>query len=188
MWLLGRNLHDTVLTSALSYRSANHWMGSCQMGLDSGLQNGSAVVDTNTKVYGTDNLYVVDASIFPGMVSTNPSALIVAVAERAAELILADETDVGTSSSASASSASTSAAPESSSSDPSVAPTSVGPGSEPLSSHVSTTAEVTNSAGSQTSSSTSLVGASQSAAPSSGTTVAQVRSCLGNCLNRLAQR
>ncbi|KAK5683121.1 hypothetical protein LTS10_004652 [Elasticomyces elasticus] len=69
-------------------RSANHWMGSCKMGLDSGLvNNGTSVVDTNAKVYGTDNLFVVDASVFPGMVSTNPSALIVAVAERAAQLI-----------------------------------------------------------------------------------------------------
>lgn len=71
-------------------RSANHWMGSCKMGLDSGLvNNGSSVVDTNAKVYGTDNLFVVDASIFPGMVSTNPSALIVSAAEHASELILA---------------------------------------------------------------------------------------------------
>ncbi|KAK0264834.1 hypothetical protein B0A54_07625 [Friedmanniomyces endolithicus] len=69
-------------------RSANHWMGTCKMGLDSGLvNNGTAVVDTNAKVYGTDNLFVVDASVFPGMVSTNPSALIVSVAEHAAQLI-----------------------------------------------------------------------------------------------------
>ncbi|KAI7356144.1 hypothetical protein KC336_g22226, partial [Hortaea werneckii] len=69
-------------------RSANHWMGSCKMGPDSGLvDNGTSVVDLDTKVYGTDNLFVVDASIFPGMVSTNPSALIVAVAEKASGLI-----------------------------------------------------------------------------------------------------
>ena len=72
-----------------SYRSANHWMGSCKMGLDSGLENdGTSVIDTNAKVYGTDNLFVVDASMFPGMVTNNPSALIVAAAERASELIL----------------------------------------------------------------------------------------------------
>jgi cellobiose dehydrogenase (acceptor) len=59
------------------------------MGTDSGLLNGTAVVDTNAKVYGTDNIFVVDASIFPGMPSTNPSALIVAAAERVSELILA---------------------------------------------------------------------------------------------------
>jgi cellobiose dehydrogenase (acceptor) len=54
-----------------------------------GTDNSSSVVDTNTLVYGTDNLFVVDASIFPGMVSNNPSALIVAVAEHAATKILA---------------------------------------------------------------------------------------------------
>lgn len=46
------------------------------------------MVDTNTKVYGTDNLFVVDASIFPGMVTANPSAYIMVVAEHAAEKIL----------------------------------------------------------------------------------------------------
>jgi len=72
-----------------SNRRANHWMGTCKMGTDDARTGGSAVVDTNTKVWGTDNLFVVDASIFPGMVTTNPSAYIVTVAERAAERILA---------------------------------------------------------------------------------------------------
>lgn len=73
-----------------SYRTANHWIGTAKMGLDSGLvNNGTSVVDTNTKVYGTDNLFVVDASIFPGMMSNNPSGLIVSVAEHASEKILA---------------------------------------------------------------------------------------------------
>lgn len=72
-----------------SGRRSNHWMGTCKMGTDSGLSGGTAVVDTNTKVYGTNNLFVVDASIFPGQVTTNPSAFIVTVAERAAERLLA---------------------------------------------------------------------------------------------------
>jgi cellobiose dehydrogenase (acceptor) len=46
-------------------------------------------VDLDTKVYGTDNLFVVDASIFPGMLTGNPTGAIMAVAERAAERILA---------------------------------------------------------------------------------------------------
>lgn len=58
------------------------------MGEDDGRDGGSAVVDLDTKVYGMDNLHVVDASIFPGMVSTNPSAYITVVAENAAERIL----------------------------------------------------------------------------------------------------
>jgi cellobiose dehydrogenase (acceptor) len=60
------------------------------MGTKDGRQSGGdAVVDTNTKVWGTDNLFVVDASIFPGMVTPNPSAYIVTVSEKASEKILA---------------------------------------------------------------------------------------------------
>lgn len=81
---------DYINNMVVSYsnRRANHWCGTNKMGRDDGRRNGSAVVDTNTKVWGTDNLFVVDASIFPGVVTTNPSAYIVAVAERAAEKIL----------------------------------------------------------------------------------------------------
>lgn len=45
-------------------------------------------------MYGTDNLFVVDGSIFPGMVTGNPSAMIVTAAEYAAEKILALEPKV----------------------------------------------------------------------------------------------
>ncbi|KFZ10486.1 hypothetical protein V502_08083 [Pseudogymnoascus sp. VKM F-4520 (FW-2644)] len=74
---------------ATGNRRANHWIGTAKIGSDDGRNGGSAVVDLNTKVYGTDNLFVVDASIFPGMVSTNPSALIVVAAEQAAAKIIA---------------------------------------------------------------------------------------------------
>ncbi|KAI1343501.1 putative cellobiose dehydrogenase [Xylariaceae sp. FL0016] len=71
-------------------RCANHWIGTAKMGLDDGRKaNGTAVVDTDTKVYGMDNLFVVDASIFPGMMTGNPSAMIVTAAEHAAKKILA---------------------------------------------------------------------------------------------------
>lgn len=46
-------------------RRANHWIGTNKIGSDSGLSGGTSVVDLNTKVYGTDNIHVVDASIFP---------------------------------------------------------------------------------------------------------------------------
>jgi len=60
------------------------------MGLDDGRKaDGTAVIDTNTKVYGTDNIFVVDASIWPGMPTGNPSASIVVTAEHASDLILA---------------------------------------------------------------------------------------------------
>ncbi|KAI1081234.1 carbohydrate-binding module family 1 protein [Whalleya microplaca] len=71
-------------------RRSNHWMGTAKLGLDDGREaDGTAVVDLNTKVYGTDNLFVVDGSIFPGMVTGNPSAMIVTAAEFAAQKILA---------------------------------------------------------------------------------------------------
>lgn len=60
------------------------------MGLDDGRRdNGTAVVDTDTRVYGMDNLFVVDASIFPGLMTGNPSAMIVSASEHAADHILA---------------------------------------------------------------------------------------------------
>ncbi|KAI9150234.1 cellobiose dehydrogenase [Paramyrothecium foliicola] len=73
-----------------SNRRANHWIGTNKMGTKDGRKSGGdSVVDLNTKVYGTDNLFVVDASIFPGMVTTNPSAYIVVASEHAATKILA---------------------------------------------------------------------------------------------------
>ena len=77
-----------ALPTTPAKRRANHWIGTAKMGLDDGRAGGSSVVDTNTKVYGTDNLFVVDASIFPGHVTGNPSAAIVTVAERAFERIV----------------------------------------------------------------------------------------------------
>lgn len=86
--LLCSNIPQMVVS--YSNRRANHWIGTSKMGLDDGTKpNGTAVVDTNTKVYGTDNLFVVDASVFPGQVTTNPSAYIVTVAEHASDLLLA---------------------------------------------------------------------------------------------------
>ncbi|KAK3944430.1 cellobiose dehydrogenase [Diplogelasinospora grovesii] len=70
-------------------RCSNHWIGTARIGTDDGRTGGKSVVDLNTKVYGTDNLFVVDASIFPGHVTSNPSAAIVIASEHAASKILA---------------------------------------------------------------------------------------------------
>jgi len=94
-WLVpapGTSATDYVnnLPIVTSTRTANHWIGTAKIGSDDGRQDGgTAVVDLNTKVWGTDNLFVVDGSIFPGEPSTNPSALIVTAAEHASDLILA---------------------------------------------------------------------------------------------------
>jgi choline dehydrogenase-like flavoprotein len=50
----------------------------------------SSVVDSILKVYGTKNLTVVDASIFPMETLGNIQATIYAVAEKAADLIKED--------------------------------------------------------------------------------------------------
>ncbi|KAH7135211.1 hypothetical protein B0J11DRAFT_155028 [Dendryphion nanum] len=70
-------------------RRANHWIGTAKLGTDSGLTGGTAVVDLNTQVYGTENIHVVDASVFPGHIVTNPTSYIVTVADHAAAKILA---------------------------------------------------------------------------------------------------
>jgi choline dehydrogenase-like flavoprotein len=62
-----------------------HPIGTCRMGSDE-----TAVVDPRLCVHGVAGLRVVDASVFPAMVSGNTQAAVMAVAERAADLILED--------------------------------------------------------------------------------------------------
>ncbi|KAH7031437.1 cellobiose dehydrogenase [Microdochium trichocladiopsis] len=87
----GQSAEDYVAQYVVSSnRGSNHWIGSAKLGVDDGRSStGTSVVDVNAQVYGTDNIFVVDASIFPGHVTTNPSAYIVVASERAAERILA---------------------------------------------------------------------------------------------------
>ncbi|TDL21117.1 cellobiose dehydrogenase [Rickenella mellea] len=59
---------------------SNHWVGSCSIG---------KVVDENTLVMGTKNLFVVDASIVPSLFTGNPQGPIMAMAEQAVTKILA---------------------------------------------------------------------------------------------------
>lgn len=65
-----------------------HPIGTCRMGSDK-----EAVVDPSLRVCGLEGLRVVDASVFPAMVSGNTQAAVMAVAERASDLILADGDD-----------------------------------------------------------------------------------------------
>lgn len=50
-----------------------------------------AVLDPQLRVRGVSGLRVVDASVFPTLTAVNPVGTIMSVAERAAELISADE-------------------------------------------------------------------------------------------------
>ncbi|KAJ7621156.1 cellobiose dehydrogenase [Roridomyces roridus] len=64
---------------------SNHWVGSNIIGTTAG----QAVVDVNTKVFGTNNLFVVDASIIPALPYGNPHGQVMSMAEQAAAKILA---------------------------------------------------------------------------------------------------
>lgn len=85
--------------------SGDHWVGTAKMGTDDGRSNGTAVVDTDTRVYGTDNLFVVDASIHPDLPTGNTQAIIMIVAEQAAEKIAAFDVATGSSADTNANSA-----------------------------------------------------------------------------------
>ncbi|KAJ7103732.1 cellobiose dehydrogenase [Mycena epipterygia] len=67
-----------------STMDSNHWIGSNIIGTA-----GKAVVDVNTKVFNTNNLFVVDASIIPSLPYGNPHGLLMSAAEQASAKILA---------------------------------------------------------------------------------------------------
>jgi choline dehydrogenase len=59
-----------------------HPVGTCRMGGD-----GRAVVDLELRVQGIDGLRVADASVMPGIPNAHPHATVLAIAEKAADLI-----------------------------------------------------------------------------------------------------
>ena len=80
---------DADLVADIRQRSSTvfHPTSTCMMGPDSK----TAVVDNHCRVYGIERLRVVDASIFPSVVSGNTNAPVMMVAEKAADLILGQQ-------------------------------------------------------------------------------------------------
>ena len=61
----------------------HHPVGTCRMGLDS-----EAVISSDLSVYGTENLFIVDGSIIPKITTGPTNAAIVAMAEKASDILL----------------------------------------------------------------------------------------------------
>ncbi|KAK2008705.1 GMC oxidoreductase [Colletotrichum eremochloae] len=77
---------NTTAESLISeYVTGSHFVGSAIMGTKN---DGKSVVDTRTKVWGTDNLFVVDASMHPDLPTGNTQAIVMVAAEHAAAQIL----------------------------------------------------------------------------------------------------
>lgn len=64
--------------------TVHHPLGTCKMGISS---DGMAVVDESLRVFGVDNLRVVDASVMPDLVGGNINGPVIMIAEKAADLI-----------------------------------------------------------------------------------------------------
>ena len=62
-----------------------HLVGGCRMGFEPT----DSVVDAGNRVWGVDNLFVCDGSVFPTQGSANPALMIMAVADRLAGLLSA---------------------------------------------------------------------------------------------------
>ena len=76
---------EDIITSSRADGSCAHTVGTCRMGAD-----GGSVVDPRVRVRGVTGLRVVDCSVMPTQVSSNPNGPVMAMAWRASELILAD--------------------------------------------------------------------------------------------------
>jgi len=66
-------------------KTGYHPVGTCRMGAD---HDPMAVLDAGLRVRGCENLRVIDASMMPNIISGNTNAAVMAVADKAADLIL----------------------------------------------------------------------------------------------------
>jgi choline dehydrogenase len=80
---------DDALTAHLrrSVSTYYHPVGTCKIGTDA-----MSVVDPQLRVRNITNLRVADASVMPSIVSGNTNAPVLAIAERAASLVIGEPT------------------------------------------------------------------------------------------------
>jgi len=85
LWPEADDPDDAALRTHVRERATTvyHPVGTCRMGDD-----GAAVVDPRLRVRGVEDLRVVDASVFPTLTRGNTNAPTLAVAERAADLLV----------------------------------------------------------------------------------------------------
>lgn len=65
--------------------TGHHPVGTCRMGAD---HDSDAVLNARLQVRGIERLRVCDASVFPGQITGNPNAAIIAIAEKTADMVL----------------------------------------------------------------------------------------------------
>ncbi len=82
-----RGFKPMIIKTSEKNEMLAHVCGTTKMGTDPQ----TSVVDTNNKVHGVQNLYVVDASFFPSSGSTNPGLTIAANSLRVADHLLNQE-------------------------------------------------------------------------------------------------
>ncbi|KYR02760.1 choline dehydrogenase [Tieghemostelium lacteum] len=81
-----QDLEDWVRSNAINHE---HWSASCKMGM---VNDPTAVVGPNLKVIGVGKVRVVDASIMPKITHSLVQATVMAIGEKASDLIISDYT------------------------------------------------------------------------------------------------
>lgn len=77
---------DYIAYACANAKTDHHPVGTCRMGSDP-----AAVVDTRLRFQGVEGLRVVDASVMPRLISANTNATTIMIAEKAADMIKADQ-------------------------------------------------------------------------------------------------